>query len=75
MLKAHHRPALVLAGVTVMNVASLVLRKFTFTMNHHDSGRREFRNKINVMRKTESDGMGSRENLSRDLNEVRQKVL
>lgn len=32
-------------------------------------------NKINVMRKTEGDGMGSRENLSRDLNEVRQKVL
>ena len=32
-------------------------------------------NKINVMRKTEGDGMGSRENLSRDLNEVRQILL
>ena len=32
-------------------------------------------NKINVMRKAEGDGMGSRENLSRDLNEVRVEVM
>lgn len=32
-------------------------------------------NKINVMRKTEGDGMESRENLNRDLKEVRQEVL